>query len=227
MEALPVIGEGLANLIFEYVRTGHSSLLKRLEGSISPEYLFEKIPGIGKTFAHRIAEKLDIKTLEELEHAAYDGTLAAVEGFGKRRLEAVRTSLAGMLGSNAAARAQQRAEKEHDEMPPVDVLLNIDADYRKKASAGNLRTIAPKRFNPEKKAWLPVYHTDEAGWSFTALFSNTIRAHLLSKTHDWVVVFYDKKKTEGQCTVVTETSGPLKGKRVVRGREDECLAYYK
>jgi hypothetical protein len=27
---------------------------------------------------------------------------------------------------------------------------------------------------------------------------------------------------EGQCTVVTETSGALKGQRVVRGREDEC-----
>ena len=102
MEALPVIGEGLANLIFEYVRTGQSSLLKRLEGSWSPELMFEKVPGIGKTFAHRIAEKLTIKTLEELEHAAYDGTLASIEGFGKRRLEAVRTSLSGMLGARPA-----------------------------------------------------------------------------------------------------------------------------
>jgi hypothetical protein len=228
MEALPVIGEGLANLIFEYVRTGQSSLLKRLEGSISPEYLFEKIPGIGKTFAHRIAEKLDVKTLEDLEHAAYDGSLAAVEGFGKRRLEAVRASLAGMLGSRSAERMKKMARSvPASDEPPVSMVLKFDKDYRAKAAAGKLKTIAPKRFNPQKEAWLPVLHDDIDGWSLTALFSNTVRAHLLGKTHDWVVVFYDKKKSEGQCTVVTETSGPLKGKRVVRGREDECLAYYK
>jgi hypothetical protein len=27
--------------------------------------------------------------------------------------------------------------------------------------------------------------------------------------------------------VVTETHGPLKGRRVVRGREKECLAHYR
>lgn len=228
VEALPVIGEGLANLIFEYVRTGQSSLLKRLEGSWSPELMFEKVPGIGKTFAHRIAEKLNIKSLEELEHAAYDGTLASVEGFGERRLEAVRTSLAGMLGARPAERKKQLSRMlKTDDQPTVDVILKIDAEYRRKAKEGRLKTITPKRFNPKKEAWLPVLHTDMDGWSFTALFSNTIRAHLLSKTHDWVVVFYDKKGIEGQCTVVTETSGPLEGKRVVRGREDACLAYYR
>lgn len=31
---------------------------------------------------------------------------------------------------------------------------------------------------------------------------------------------------EAQCTVVTETNGPLRGQRVVRGRERECRAFY-
>jgi putative hydrolase len=31
---------------------------------------------------------------------------------------------------------------------------------------------------------------------------------------------------EDQGTVVTETRGPLEGKRVVRGREAECRRYY-
>ena len=30
--------------------------------------------------------------------------------------------------------------------------------------------------------------------------------------------------TDSQCTVVTETRGPLAGVRVVRGREEECRA---
>ena len=61
----------------------------------------------------------------------------------------------------------------------------------------------------------------------TALYSNTKRAHDLGKTRDWVVLYFEHEGAEGQATVVTEQSGPLQGKRVVRGREDECRRYYK
>ncbi|OGA48314.1 MAG: hypothetical protein A3G24_22370 [Betaproteobacteria bacterium RIFCSPLOWO2_12_FULL_62_13] len=33
------------------------------------------------------------------------------------------------------------------------------ADKLREAEAGSLPTIAPKRFNPEGKAWLPALHT--------------------------------------------------------------------
>ena len=36
----------------------------------------------------------------------------------------------------------------------------------------------------------------------------------------------DDAHAEGQCTVVSETHGPLAGRRVVRGREAECRAHY-
>jgi DNA polymerase (family 10) len=48
----------------------------------------------------------------------------------------------------------------------------------------------------------------------------------LNKTVDWVVVYYEQDGNEHQCTVVTERRGRLKGRRVVRGREKECMAYY-
>jgi putative hydrolase len=69
-------------------------------------------------------------------------------------------------------------------------------------------------------------HTDREGWQFTALFSNTARAHDLNKTRDWVVISYEKDGHENQHTVVTESHGALKGRRVVRGRERECLLFY-
>ena len=72
------------------------------------------------------------------------------------------------------------------------------------------------------RAWLPVLHVEKEGWYFTALFSNTARAHELGKTRDWVVIYYERDGEEDQCTVVTERSGALRGRRVVRGREDEC-----
>lgn len=110
--------------------------------------------------------------------------------------------------------------------PGVDIILDVDREYRSKAESGKLRTIAPRRFNPEGKSWLPILHTERGPWNFTALFSNTSRAHELGKTHDWVVIYYEHDGHENQCTVVTEHRGPLQGQRVVRGREEECRQYY-
>jgi DNA polymerase (family X) len=111
--------------------------------------------------------------------------------------------------------------------PTVEVLLDIDREYRDKARAGLLPKIAPRRFNPEHEPWLPVLHTRYGPWRFTALFSNTELAHDMHRTHDWVVVFFSEPDgEEGQVTVVTERRGALAGRRVVRGREPECAQYY-
>jgi putative hydrolase len=107
--------------------------------------------------------------------------------------------------------------------PGVELLLDIDREYREKARAGALPMIAPRRFNPEGKAWLPVLHRRDGPWHFTALFSNTERAHVMHRVYDWVVIYFE----EGQYTVVTERRGSLTGKRVVRGREPECARYYR
>jgi len=102
----------------------------------------------------------------------------------------------------------------------------MDARYRKLAGEDRLKKIAPRRFNPEKKAWLPIMHHEVNGWSFTLLFSNTYRAHDLGKTGDWVVMYFSGHGTEGQHTVVTAGSGRLRGRRVVKGRERECVEHY-
>ena len=108
--------------------------------------------------------------------------------------------------------------------PAVALLLDIDRIYLEKSFAGELPLIAPRRFNPKGVAWLPVLHMEKDGWHFTAMYSNTARAHQLDKTRDWVIIyFYDEHHQEGQHTIVTETHGPLQGRRVVRGREEACL----
>ena len=118
--------------------------------------------------------------------------------------------------------------KSEARMGDVDTLLALDRNYRSRARAGSLPLIAPKRFNPEAKAWLPIMHAVREPWHFTVLFSNTARAHQLKRTSDWVVIYFeDSANHSGQSTVVTETHGALRGKRVVRGREAECRAYYR
>ncbi|MGI9626296.1 MAG: helix-hairpin-helix domain-containing protein [Longimicrobiales bacterium] len=219
LEAIPGIGTSLASAVEELASTDRLGLLERLEGEVSPEDVFTTIPGIGEELAARIHSALHIGTLEELELAAADGTLGTVKGFGPRRVRAVREVLSASLPRSTRRRTRERR-------PSVALLLDVDAEYLLRAKEGGLRRIRPKRFNPENEAWLPVLHTERGGWWFTALFSNTRRAHALNRTHDWVVLFFEEDGREDQCTVVTEYQGGLAGRRVVRGRELECYDYY-
>jgi DNA polymerase (family 10) len=180
-----------------------------------PEVLFQAVPGVGPRLARVLHEELDVDSFEALEVAAHDGRLDAVPGIGPRRAAAIRAGLAALL-----ARSPRRGPERG---PGIRLLLEVDRDYRKLARAGTLPKIAPRRFNPERRTWLPVMHTERDGWHFTVLFSNSARAHQLGRTADWVVIyFYDGEHEEGQQTVVTETHGRDKGRRVVRGREAEC-----
>jgi putative hydrolase len=218
--ALPGIGRSIAASIREIAATGGLARLQRLRGELEPEQLFQTLPGVGPDLAAAIHERLDIDTLEALEIAAHDGRLDAVKGVGPRRAAAIRAGLASLLGRRPRPRVPDG--------PDVAMLLALDRKYRSQARAGRLPTIAPKRFNPEGKAWLPIMHADRKPWHFTVLFSNTARAHQLKRTSDWVVIYFENDAHQsGQHTVVTETRGGLRGKRVVRGREADCRAYYR
>jgi len=219
LRSLEGVGESLARAIGEVVETGRLSLLDRLESEIEPEALLQRLPGVGARLAHRIHDELGVGTLEELEQAVHDGRLERVEGIGRKKAETIGAALAGMLG---ARRFRRRDAAPVPERPSVATLLAVDAEYRSRAEHGELERIAPRRFNPKHERWLPIYHASLDGWEFTALFSNTKRAHDLGKTHDWVVIYYHRDRREDQCTVVTATHGPLAGERIVRGRENEC-----
>lgn len=236
VDALPTIGPAIAAHVAELVHRHGLTLLDRLEGEVSPERLLRTVPGIGPELAARIHRQLSVNSLEELEVAAHDGRLEGLSGFGPRRVRAIREALASILGRSGRHRARRRAwlesrgagRREVDVLPRPDVrtLLAVDDEYRDRAAKGRLRHITPRRFNPERKPWLPILHTERDGWHLSALFSNTAQAHELGRTGDWVVLFYARDGDEGQCTVVTETHGPLLGRRVVRGREKECRAFY-
>jgi hypothetical protein len=240
LRELPGIGGSLSAAIREIVQTGRWSQLDRLRGETDAEKLFRTIPGVGEKLARGLHDELHVDTLEDLEAAAYDGRLARVPGMGPRRVAALRASLSAMLsrvrgrfprssppgvvgtapGAVPGAAPGAAAVPLHE--PSVAVLLDVDREYRDRAARGDLRTIAPKRFNPTHAAWLPVMHTGRGDWHFTVLFSNTALAHQLGRTNDWVVIYFeDGDHRERQRTVVTETRGAQAGQRVVRGREHE------
>lgn len=220
LDRLPGIGSALARAIREILETGRLTMLERLRGEREPISLLATVPGVGEGLAERLHEALGISTLEELEQAAHDGRLATVPGFGTKRIAGITEALATRL------RARRRSAERSVDRPSVAELLDVDREYREAAQAGGLPMIAPRRFNPRGERWLPVLHTTRGERHYTALFSNTALAHRVGRTNDWVVLYFDGPNGEHQSTVVTSHRGQLAGRRVVRGRESECLTFY-
>ena len=226
LDDLPGIGPRIAASIVELLETGRWRQLDRLRGEADPEVLFRTIPGVGADLARRLHDELGVDTLEALELAAHDGRLQRLPRIGARRAAAIRASLTQLLDRTRVLQRRYPSVTAAQE-PPVDLLLEIDREYRRGASAGSLPTIAPRRFNPGGASWLPVLHTTRGDWHCTSLYSNTARAHELGRVRDWVVVYCeDPAHAERQYTVVTAQRGALAGRRVVRGRETECAAWH-
>ncbi len=222
---LPGIGDSLAQAIEQIMTTGRMPLLERLRSGAAPARLLTTVADIGPKLAERIHHELGVETLTDLEAAAWDGRLARVPGMGPKRIRAVRESLAGRF--HRPPRVVRSTEPSSaDASAPVGELLEIDEEYRRLAERDRLVRVAPRRFNPEGRAWLPILHAERGGRRYTAMFSNTGRAHELGATHDWVVIYRDDQRHGGQWTVITSRLGKLKGRRIVRGREDECAAWY-
>ncbi len=231
---LPHIGVSLSRAIATWLETGVLGILRRLRGEEAEERDLMTVPGLGRELAHRIHHDLQVTTLEELEEAAHDGRLASLPGFGRRRAQAVRDQLEARLRRRGPRRSRP-SEATGDRpaeassaspLPGVADLLSVDRKYRELAQQDLLPKIRPRRFNPDGEAWLPILHTTRGSIHYTALFSNTARAHQLGRTRDWVVIYVEDHAEDGQWTVVTERHGALAGRRVVRGREPECLAFY-
>lgn len=233
LKALRGVGDTIARAIRELLVHGRLPMLDRLRGESDPVSLLESVPGIGGRLAERLHDELGLETLADLEAAAHDGRLDTIAGIGEKRLTGIRGSLAHRLGrvrlrpivqeraTGAAGVATARTGS-----PPVSELLDVDREYREKVSAGQLQLIAPRRFNPTGQAWLPILHAQRADRHYTALYSNTARAHGAGKTKDWVVLYHDDGSGERLHTVITGARGSLLGRRVVAGRESECLAFY-
>ena len=129
-------------------------------------------------------------------HRGVEG-LEEVPGVGPRIARVIRELLTHHRLPSLAALEHETAA------PDVEELLDIDREYRAKAAAGELPLLAPRRY--------------------TALYSNTERAHRCGRTRDWVVISVRiRGEAQRQYTVITATRGVLRGHRVVAGHEREC-----
>lgn len=89
------IGEGIARVITDLVRTGASKDHEEVRGGVPDGVLaMLRVQGLGPKKVRLLYEKLRIDSLEALESAAREGRLSSLEGFGKKTEENI---LAGIL----------------------------------------------------------------------------------------------------------------------------------
>lgn len=204
--SLRTIGRSIAPLIEQYLSNGHMHFLDRLRGEDLAQRTFTTLPGIGPALAKRIWEQLQIETLAELWAAAKDGRLTKVRGVGRTRVHAITDCLNSRIGSNGNQTVRASHQQPSDvptQTIDVSEILDVDDEYRRRASADEWPKIRPRRFNPANAAWLPVLHTDRTGRHYTAFYSNTAKAHDLNTIHDWVVIFRDDTDAHDRWTVIT------------------------
>lgn len=94
----------------------------------------------------------------------------------------------------------------HALIPGVDELLDVDRQYRQSGRH--------------------LLHTTRGVRSYSVLHSPSALARRMRQSDDWVIIDQEVPGPNPRWTVVTEWRGPMKGKRVVRGREEECFEFY-
>ena len=216
---LPGIGESLARAIEQLVDDRpHADSWSGCAADAEPARIFTTVADIGTEAGRadpRRAGHRDARGARR-RRAGTAGCARAghgAEADSRRARVACRT----IPRRRRERRRHKRRSRRRSIQPPVGELLDIDEEYRRLAERDRLIRVAPRRFNPEGQAWLPILHTERGGRRYTAMFSNTGRAHELGATHDWVVIYREDKAAQRPVDGDHVAAGRLKGRRVVRG----------
>lgn len=119
LEELKGVGKSLAEAITALVKTGKFADFEKLKKEF-PETLFElfKVPGLGPKKVKVLYEKLDVKSLGELEYACKENRLLKLEGFGDKTqqkilagIEFIKKNTGRFLYSNVVDQAEHVVKK--------------------------------------------------------------------------------------------------------------------
>ena len=94
LQEIPGVGRNIAQKIKDIIGTGTTKHLEDLLTKV-PEELLEllKIPGLGPRTASRLYRETGVTGIGDLEAALKDGRVAALKGFGQRRVQALEKGL--------------------------------------------------------------------------------------------------------------------------------------
>jgi len=115
LTSLPGIGEAIAGIVDELVRTGRSGMHERLVAE-TPVGLYDlmKIKGLGAKRIRTLYAELGIDSLDSLEEAARAGRIATLPGFGAKTVTSILDGVASvrdMRGKRRIVHALDVAER--------------------------------------------------------------------------------------------------------------------
>lgn len=94
LEAIPGVGVSIAEKIEELMKTGRVKYLEGLTRKTPVDLAgLSRIEGLGPKSIKTLYQKLDIRTIAELEAAAKAGKIAKLEGFGAKKEENILKSI--------------------------------------------------------------------------------------------------------------------------------------
>ncbi len=94
LKNIPGIGEGMAEKIVEYLKTGKVSKFEEVRKGISDELIaIMDIPGMGPKTLSMIHKKKGINSLSQLEKAVENGSLIGLPGIGEKKVENIKRGI--------------------------------------------------------------------------------------------------------------------------------------
>jgi len=155
LDRLPNIGEGIAERILEYLRTGHIATWDELQNQVPIPLLdIMEIQGMGPATTKTLHETLGIRDRQDLEDAIRDGRVSKLRGFGPKRIDNIRKALKldkeshGRLRLDTALRIGEDLLRQVRAIPGVMRAELAGSLRRRKETIGDidiLATCAPAR----------------------------------------------------------------------------------
>jgi DNA polymerase (family 10) len=94
LKSVPGIGEGMAQKIEEYLKTGKISKYEEIKKGVSDELIaIMDIPGMGPKTLSMIHKEKGINNLSELEKALEEGSLIGLPGMGEKKAENIKRGI--------------------------------------------------------------------------------------------------------------------------------------
>jgi len=94
LKNIPGIGEGMAEKIVEYLKTGKISKFEEVRKGVSDELIaIMDIPGMGPKTLSMIHKEKGINNFSQLERALEDGSLLGLFGMGEKKIENIKRGI--------------------------------------------------------------------------------------------------------------------------------------
>jgi DNA polymerase (family 10) len=94
LKNIPGIGEGMAQKIVEYLKTGKISKFEEVRKEVSDELIaIMEIPGMGPKTLSMLHREKGISNLSQLEKALEDGSLMGLFGIGEKKIENIKRGI--------------------------------------------------------------------------------------------------------------------------------------